>query len=149
MSFKRRSLLERAKAIFRFIDARMDLANQSPIPKSEFQQIGFSPSDMDQWIDLIQIIQSSPRLHLMKKGNRKYISQRDNGFSLYMKRIFLDPSRKYDERKNALLLYFNAIIALEKLNEEVIDIERIIEESWELDRPTIIKMREEALADLN
>ena len=149
MDVKRRSLLERVNAIFRFIDVHIHWADQTQISKSEFQKIGFSPRDMDQWIELITTIQSSPRITLVQKGKRKYIDQHDNKFTLYMKRIFLNPSKDYEERKSALLLYFHALIALEKMKADYVDIEGIIKESWELDKPTIVRMTDKALTDLN
>ncbi|MCE7734671.1 MAG: hypothetical protein GPJ54_07335 [Candidatus Heimdallarchaeota archaeon] len=144
---KKRSLIERANAIFKYIEQNSDF-NSSPIAKSEFQKVGISPRDMDRWIELILMIQSNPRLTLVKKGKRTYLDLKDNKFTMHMRKIFQNQQKNYEERESALLLYFKAMLTLERIAGEPIDMESIVNEGWKIDRPTIVRIAEEALLDI-
>lgn len=143
---KNRSLIERATAIFDYIEANTDF-NTSPIPKSQFQKIGISPRDIDRWIELILMIQSMPRLKVLKKGKRTYLDSLDNKFTMHMRKIFQNQDKNYEDRKSAINLYLNAIMAIERVRGESIDMESIINENWKIDRPTIVRIAEEALSE--
>ncbi|OLS25248.1 MAG: hypothetical protein HeimC2_19240 [Candidatus Heimdallarchaeota archaeon LC_2] len=145
---KKRSLLERATAIFSYIEQNTDF-NTKPIPKSEFQSVGISPRDMDRWIELIMLIQSMPQLIVKKMGKRTYVDSLDNKFTIHMKKTFLNQAKSYEERESALLLYFKALLTFERIRGEYIDIESIVNENWKIDRPTIVRIAEEALSEIN
>ena len=145
---KNRTLIERAEAIFNYIAENTDLSSD-PIAKSEFQKVGISPKDMDRWIELILKIQSRPRLTVKSVGSRTYLHSLDNKFTMHMRRIFQNQDKNYEDRKSALLLYFNATLLMERLQGDHITVDSIIKESWEIDRPTIVRIAEEALLEIN
>lgn len=145
---KNRSLLERASAIFKYLEAYSDISTD-PISKSEFQIVGISPRDMDRWIELITFIQSMPKLFVKKKGTRTYLSSIENKFMLHMKKIYQNPEKLEQDRESAILLYFKTLLAMERLTGEQVDIESIVNESWKIDRPTIVRLAEEALSKLD
>lgn len=66
-----------------------------------------------------------------------------------MKKISQDPTKEYDERMSATLLYFRTSLLMERLLGETIDVDKIIQESWEIDRPTIVKIAEEGRNAIN
>ncbi|MHA2253759.1 MAG: hypothetical protein ACXAD7_25590 [Candidatus Kariarchaeaceae archaeon] len=141
---KTRTLRQRAEAIYSLLDNR-DILTQG-IPKSQFQEVGISPKDIENWIDLIQFIQSMPLLMTKKKGKRTYLDTIENKFMLLMKKQFLDKNRDLIERESALLLYFKSLLVNEKLKGKDVTIEELIESSVNIDRPTIKRIVEEALS---
>lgn len=140
---KTRTLLQRAKAIFRHLDFYAE-----PIAKSKFQEIGISPREIGKWLELIQMIQSMPLLTLESSGVRTYVDLLENKFMLLMKRKYLDKNASYIEREGALLLYFKVLITVERLKGQDIDMEKIINEQWEIDRPTISRIAEDAISEI-
>ena len=61
----RRTLLERAQAIFKLVEYEDD-----PFPKSKLQKVGLNPATAEKWLDLIVYIQKQPRIRLIR--TRKY-----------------------------------------------------------------------------
>lgn len=144
---KTRTLLERAQAIFRYIDDFWVISE--PLVKSSFQDVGISPREMDRWIDLIQFIQAQPLLLSSNQGKRTYVDVLENKFMLLMKKQFLNPSLSYITRESALLLYFNALLTTEKTRENLPTIDEVVKQNLQLDRPTIRKLAEDALSELS
>ncbi|NPD87758.1 MAG: hypothetical protein HGN29_03495 [Asgard group archaeon] len=111
-SKNRRTLIERAKAIFQKIEYEYE-----PFPKSRLQDIGFNPSTAEKWLELITYIQKMPRIRLIKTKNTTIIERTERGFHVMSRETFMDPNKSYEERFYALQDYLNALINLEKLTE--------------------------------
>jgi hypothetical protein len=138
----KRSLIERATAIL-----IKQFQMEQEITFEEWSKL--PATDMDRWIELIMYIQSMPRLEMSKKGRRTYLSTLENKFMLLVKKIYLDQKKSYQYRESALLLYFKGLLALERLKGDPMDIGTIVNESWIIDRPTIVRIAEEAFSELN
>ena len=141
---KTRTLRQRAEAIYSLLDKR-DIITQG-VAKSQFQEVGISPKDIKNWIDLIQYIQSMPLLIVKEIGKRTYVDTLENKFMMLMKKHFLDENRDLIERESALLLYFKSMLVNEKLKGKDVTIEELIESSLNIDRPTIKRIAENALS---
>ena len=113
-SKNRRTLIERAKAIFDLVDYL-----DEPFPKSQLQDIGLNPATADKWLDLIVYIQRQPRIRLIKTKRTTIIEKLEQKYHTMSREIFLDPRRSYEERFNALRDYFNALITSERLRDQV------------------------------
>ena len=71
-SKNRRTLIERAQAIFKLIDYEED-----PFPKSKLQKVGLNPATAEKWLDLIMYIQKQPRIRLIKTKNTTIIEKQE------------------------------------------------------------------------
>jgi hypothetical protein len=148
MKRKSRTLLERVHAIFDLFDNSPYGVFGPPIPKSGFQYVGISPKDIDQWLELIMFIQQQPLLEVTRTGTRTYVDIRENRFMLLMKRRFLNVELSSTERESALLLYFRSLITEERLKGEEIDLQTLVDSQWTIDRPTVVRIAEEVLEEL-
>ena len=106
---KRRTLTERAKSIFRFIEAQPE-----PFPKSEFQRIGLNPTTAETWVRLIEYIQSQPRIKVTKMGSSTFIEKIENRYLSMLRKRILDSSLSLQERASTMDDYINALISLER-----------------------------------
>lgn len=107
---KRRSMAERAKSIFRFIEAQPE-----PFPKSKLQEIGLNPTTADSWLRLIEYIQSQPRIRVTRIRSSTYIEKLENRYlSMLRKRIF-DSNLSLKEREQTMNDYIGALISLERM----------------------------------
>lgn len=140
---KRRTLLQRAKSIFGYITYY-----DEPIAKSRFQKVGISPREIDQWLDLIQLIQSMPLVTVKSGGKRTYVDTLENKFMMLMKRKFLNQDASYEDREAAILLYFRTMLTFERLKGEDVDMDELINRRWEIDRPTIMRIAEDAISKI-
>ena len=113
-SKNRRTLLERAKAIFNFIDYL-----DEPFAKSQLQDIGLNPATADKWLDLIVYIQRQPRIRLIKTRRTTIIEKHEQKYHTMSREIFMDTTKSYEERFNALRDYFNALVTSERLRDQV------------------------------
>jgi len=110
----RRTMIERAKAIFNLIDYL-----DEPFPKSQLQNIGLNPATADKWLDLIVYIQKQPRIRLIKTKRTTIIEKHEQRYHTMSREIFMDPAKSYEERFNALRDYFNALVISERLRDQV------------------------------
>ena len=140
---KRRTLLQRAKSIFGYLNYY-----DEPIAKSRFQKIGISPREIDQWLELIQMIQSMPLVTVKSSDKRTYVDTLENKFMMLMKRKYLNQEVSYADREAAILLYFRVMLTFERLKGEDVDIEQLINKQWEIDRPTIMRIAEDAISEI-
>ena len=101
----RRTMIERAKAIFDFIEYI-----DEPFAKSQLQEIGFNPATADKWLELILFIQRQPRIRLIKTKRNTIIERHEQRFHTMSRETFMDSTKSYEERFNALRDYFNALI---------------------------------------
>jgi len=106
---RRRTLAERAESIFKFIDAQPE-----PFPKSEFQRIGFNPTTAENWVRLIEYIQSQPRIKVTKMGSSTYIEMIENRYLSMLRKRILDPSLSLKEREQTIDDYISALVTLER-----------------------------------
>ena len=109
---RRRTMAERAESIFNFIDAQPE-----PFPKSEFQKIGLNPTTAENWIKLIEYIQSQPRIKVTKMGSSTYIEKIENKYLSMMRRRIIDSSLSFKERTAAMNDYINALLTLETIED--------------------------------
>ena len=138
-----RTMLQRAKAIFKLIDKEVLLYTDNRIPKSKFQDIGISPKDIDQWLDLILFIQQMPKLVIKKEAKKTYVDVLDSKFMVSLKNRMYDPELNYEERSSAALMYLKILINIERSKGEEINWKELITDPWEISRPTIIRLAEE------
>ena len=113
-SKNRRTMIERAKAIFDLID-HID----EPIPKSQLQDIGLNPATADKWLELILYIQKQPRIRLVKTKRTTIIERHEQKYHAMSREIYMDSTKSYEERFNALRDYFNALVISERLRDQV------------------------------
>ena len=113
-SKNRRTMIQRAKAIFDLIDYL-----DEPFPKSQLQDIGLNPATADKWLNLIVYIQKQPRIRLIKTKRNTIIEKHEQRYHTMSREIFMDPTRSYEERFNALRDYFNALVTSERLRDQV------------------------------
>lgn len=111
---ERRKMIDRAKAIFDFIEYL-----DEPFTKSQLQEIGFNPSSADKWLDLIVYIQKQPRIRLIKTKRTTIIEKHEQKYHAMSREIFMDPNKSYKERFNALQDYLSALITSERLRDQV------------------------------
>lgn len=109
---RRRTLAERAESIFRFIDAQSE-----PFPKSEFQRIGLNPTTAENWIHLIEFIQSQPRIKVTKMGSSTYVEKLENRYLSMLRKRILDSSLSLKERTQTMDDYIHALITLERIED--------------------------------
>ena len=107
-------MIERAKAIFDLIE-RID----EPMPKSQLQDIGLNPATADKWLELILYIQKQPRIRLVKTKRTTIIERHEQRYHTMSREIFMDSTKSYEERFNALRDYFNALVTSERLRNQV------------------------------
>jgi hypothetical protein len=105
---RRRTLAERAESIFGFIDAQ-----PGSFPKSEFQRIGFNPTTAENWVRLIEYIQSQPRIMVTRIRSSTYIEKIENKYLSMLRRRILDSGLSRAERSKTMDDYINALMALE------------------------------------
>lgn len=109
MRRKSRTLTERAKSIFRFIEAQPE-----PFPKSELQRIGFNPSTAETWLRLIEYIQSQPRIRVVRMGSSTFVEKIENQYLSMLRKRILDSNLSIKERGSTMDDYISALITLER-----------------------------------
>jgi len=110
MPKRRRTIAERARSIFRYIEAQ-----PGAFSKSQLQDIGLNPKTADSWLRLIEYIQSQPRIRVTRIASSTYVEKLENRYlSMLQKRIF-DSSLSLKERKQTMNDYIGALISLERM----------------------------------
>ena len=109
---KARTLVERVEKIFEFIDAQ-----SGPFPKSEFQRIRLNPKSAENWVRLIEYIQSQPMIRVTRMGSSTYIEKIENRYLSMMRRRILNPKLSLKERNDAMRDYINALQTLEAIED--------------------------------
>ncbi len=113
----RRTLIERAQAIFKLVEYEDD-----PFPKSNLQKVGLNPATAEKWLDLIVYIQKQPRIRLIKTKSTTIIEKHEEKYHTMSREIFMNPNRSYKERFDALQDYLSALITSERLKDHVEDV---------------------------
>ena len=106
----RRTLEERAKSIFWFIEQQ-----EEPFPKSELQRIGLNPTTAENWVRLIEFIQSQPRIRVKRIGSTTYIEKLENRYLSMLRKRILDSNLSRKDREQTMDDYIRALITLEKI----------------------------------
>jgi hypothetical protein len=104
-----RTLAERAESIFRFIEAQPE-----PFPKSELQRIGLNPDSAENWLRLIEYIQSQPRIRVVRMGSSTFVEKVENRYLSMLRKRILDSSLSLKERSATMDDYIAALITLER-----------------------------------
>ena len=107
-----RTLQQRAEQIFKFIDRQPE-----PFPKSELKEIGLNPKTAESWIQLIEYIQSQPRIRVTKMRSQTYIERLENRYLTMMRKRILDSDLSLKERTDSMNDYINALLTLEKIDD--------------------------------
>jgi hypothetical protein len=136
-------MIQRAQAILSLLESQSAMFNQNPLTKSEFQQVGISPKDMDQWLELIQYIQSMPRVSVYSEGRKTFVEIIENKFLIYLRQRIYNQTLSYEERQAAAAMYVKVMVNEEKVRGEDIDWKSLIDDPWEISRPRIIQLVEE------
>ncbi len=110
MAGKRRTMAERAKSIFRYIEAQPDA-----FPKSQLQDIGLNPTTAENWLHLIEYIQSQPRIRVTRIRSSTYIEKLENRYLSMLRKRILDSSLSLKEREQVMNDYIGALITLERI----------------------------------
>jgi hypothetical protein len=106
----RRTLTERAKSIFRFIEMQ-----DEPFPKSELRRIGLNPTTAESWVRLIEYIQSQPRIRVTQIRSSIYIEKLENKYLSMLRKQILDSNLSMKERETMMDDYISALITLERI----------------------------------
>ena len=109
-SKNRRSIYERAEAIFDFIDAQ-----DGAFPKSKLKKIGLNPNAAEKWLDLIQFIQRKPKIRVLKTNHNTIIEKIEQNFNTIMMKRILDENLSYEERLQSVQDYFKVLYARERM----------------------------------
>jgi DNA-binding MurR/RpiR family transcriptional regulator len=110
MAKRRRTMAERARSIFRYIESQPEA-----FPKSQLQDIGLNPTTADSWLRLIEYIQNQPRIRVTRIRSSTYIEKLENRYlSMLRKRIF-DSDLSLKEREQTMNDYVGALISLERI----------------------------------
>ena len=109
---KARTLVERVEKIFEFIDAQ-----PGPFPKSEFRRIRLNPKAAENWVRLIEYIQSQPMIRVTRMGSSTYIEKIENKYLSMMRKRILNPKLSLKDRNDAMRDYINALQTLELIED--------------------------------
>lgn len=108
-SKNRRSIFERVKAIFRFINAQ-----EEAFAKSRFKEVGFNPMAAEKWLNLIQFIQSQPKIRVVKTKHNTIIEKIELNYHTMMMKRIMDENLSYEERWQSVGDYFRALYTQER-----------------------------------
>ena len=109
---KARTLVERVEKIFEFIDAQ-----PGPFPKSEFRRIRLNPKSAENWVRLIEYIQSQPMIKVTRMGSSTYIEKIENKYLSMMRKRILNPKLSLRDRNDAMNDYIKALQTLELIED--------------------------------
>ena len=107
---KPRSLLERAKDIFRIINSI-----DEPFAKTKLTEANISPKAAENWLDLIVFIQSQPRIKLTKTGHNTIVERIEGKHSVMSLKTFFDENISIERRLQSLMDYSKGIFSRELL----------------------------------
>lgn len=106
----RRTLLQRAKDIFKLIDNEED-----SFPKSNLKYAGLNPDTAEKWLELIVFIQSQPRIRLIKTSRNTVVEKLEKKFSQMSLSYFLDETQSLKTRLQSLRDYADSIIFQQRI----------------------------------
>ena len=109
---QRGTMQERAEAIFEFIDAQ-----QGVFPKSQLNAIGLNPKTAEKWLNLIEYIQSQPKIRLIKSRHTTLIEKVEGNYQALMRKMITDASLSFEQRLQAITDYLKSLYARERVEE--------------------------------
>jgi len=110
---QRRTMQERAEAIFDFIDSQTGI-----FPKSRLSEIGLNPKTAENWLQLIEYIQSKPKIRLTRSKNTTLIERTEGKYQALMRKLFTDETLSFEERLQYITDYMKSLYARERVMEE-------------------------------
>ena len=121
MSTSRRTIIERVEAIFKYID----LQNQ-PFAKSKLKEIGLNPKAAEKWLDLIEYVQSQPKIRVIKTEHNTIIEKLEGKIQAVLRKRILDQNLTFEDRVQTSedylkTLYTREQIGLERFSKEEIE----------------------------
>jgi hypothetical protein len=116
---KRRSMVERAEEIFKFIENQYEV-----FPKSRLKEIGINPSSAENWLKLIEFIQNQPRIRLVESKNNLLVEKVENKYQAMIRKVITDESVSLEDRLTLLNNYLPSLVTRERLGLERMTKER-------------------------
>ena len=113
MSTSRRTIIERVEAIFKYID----LQNQ-PFAKSKLKEIGLNPKAAEKWLDLIEYIQSQPKIRVIKTEHNTIIEKLEGKYQAVLRRRIMDQNLSFEDRVQTSEDYLKALYTREQIGLE-------------------------------
>jgi len=105
----RRTMQERAEAIFAFIERQ-----ENVFPKSRLREIGINPTVAEKWLELIVFIQSQPKIRLIKSENNTLIEKLEGKYQALMRKRMTDDTIPFEERLQSTTDYLKSQYLREK-----------------------------------
>lgn len=109
----RRSLLERAEQIFKFIEKQ-----NKAFPKSRLKEIGLNPNSAENWLTMIEYIQNQPRIRLVSAEKNTLVEKVEGKYQAMIRRVVIDETLPFAEREILLRNYLPSLYTREKLEIE-------------------------------
>jgi hypothetical protein len=85
-----------------------------PFPKSEFAEIGLNPVSAENWLELIDFIQSQPRIKITRMGSSTFVEKLENKHLSMLRKRILDSSLSLKEREATIDDYLSVLSTLER-----------------------------------
>lgn len=108
----RRTLQERAEAIFNFIDSQKKV-----FPKSRLKEIGINPKAAEKWLKLIDYIQNQPKIRLIQTEHNTLIEKVEGKYQALMRRMILDETLSFEQRLQHVTDYLKSLYSRERVTE--------------------------------
>ncbi|MHA1670268.1 MAG: hypothetical protein ACTSV5_06770 [Promethearchaeota archaeon] len=107
---KRRTLQERVKAIFEFIEEQNDV-----FPKSRLKEIGINPNAAEKWLKLIDYIQNQPKIRLIQTEHNTLIEKVEGKYQALIRKMIIDESIPFEQRLQQVTDYLKSLYTREQL----------------------------------
>ncbi|NHJ05510.1 MAG: hypothetical protein EAX90_11850 [Candidatus Heimdallarchaeota archaeon] len=108
-STQRRTLQERVEDIFKFID-KQDIV----FPKSRLKEIGLNPTVAEKWLELIEFIQSQPKIRLVQSENNTLIEKIEGKYQALMRKHITDETIPFEQRLQSTTDYLKSLYLRER-----------------------------------
>ncbi|MHA2009270.1 MAG: hypothetical protein ACXABO_18985 [Promethearchaeota archaeon] len=109
---QRRTLVERVKAIFKFIDTQKEI-----FPKSRLKEIGLNPRAAEKWLKLIDFIQKQPKIRLIQSEHNTLIEKVEGKYQALMRKMVVDETISFEKRLQVVTDYLKSLYARERVTE--------------------------------
>ena len=107
---KRRTLIERVEAIFKFVDTQKNI-----FPKSRLKEIGLNPRAAEKWLKLIDYIQNQPKIRLIQTEHNTLIEKVEGEYQALMRKMIIDETIPFEQRLQNITDYLKSLYARERL----------------------------------
>ena len=109
---KRRTLIERVEAIFKFVETQKNI-----FPKSRLKEIGINPKAAEKWLKLIDYIQTQPKIRLIQTEHNTLIEKVEGKYQALMRRMILDDTLSFEQRLQHVTDYLKSLYSRERVTE--------------------------------